>query len=111
GDSYHISRFYDKNFAAKLEQLIINNHYDIIQLEAPFVGAYLPLIRAICKVPVVLRAHNVDHLIWERLAANCKNPIKAAYLSLQATRLKRFELQLAKDVAGIVSISDADFSY
>jgi glycosyltransferase involved in cell wall biosynthesis len=39
----------------------------------------------------VLRQHNVEFQIWDRLAANEKNPVKKWYLRLLAKRLKQFE--------------------
>lgn len=111
GSSYHISRFYRADIAERLKALLQAETYDLIQLEAPFVGPYLPILRAYSQAPVVLRAHNVDHLIWERLAAGSRNPLKAWYLRLQAARLKAFEEKLWQEVDGILAISEVDAAY
>lgn len=111
GSSYHISRFFQPAVAERLKALLQAETYDLIQLEAPFVGPYLPILRAYSQAPVVLRAHNVDHLIWERLAAGSRNPLKAWYLSLQAARLKAFEEKLWQEVDGILAISEVDAAY
>jgi glycosyltransferase involved in cell wall biosynthesis len=111
GRSYHISRFYRAHIAEALAAMLRQNKFDIIQLEAPFVGMYLPVVRAHSLAKVVLRAHNVDHLIWWRLAQGEKQPLKAWYLKLQSRRLQNFETQLARQVDGIVAISEIDAAW
>lgn len=111
GSPFHISRFFQPHIAADLQHLLQTETFDFIQLEAPFVGMYLPLIRKFSKAPVVLRAHNVEYLIWQRLAAGSKNPIKAWYLRLQAQRLQAFETKLWQQVDGIAAISHIDAQF
>jgi polysaccharide biosynthesis protein PslH len=111
GSPFHISRFFQSHIASALQQLLEAETFDLIQLEAPFVGMYLPLIRKFSKAPVVLRAHNVEYLIWQRLAAGSTNPLKAWYLRLQARRLQAFETKLWQEVDGIAAISEIDAAF
>jgi len=108
---YHTSRFYHADFKKLLEGRLRDKHYDLIVLEAPFMGVYLADIRALTHCPVVLRAHNVDHLIWQRIAAGTRSLARKWYLQLQAKRLKRFELKLAATVDALVPISPVDAAY
>ncbi len=108
---YHCSRFYHQGFVELLERKLTENHYDLIVLEAPFVGVYLPDIRRLTDTAVVLRAHNVDHLIWERIASRTTNLFRRIYLCLQAARLRKFELKLAQSVNALVPISSVDGAY
>ena len=41
--------------------------------------------------PLVLRAHNLEHTIWQMLAGRERNPLKSLYLRTMAARLERFE--------------------
>lgn len=111
GSSYHISRFYQKPIAKALEELLVREKFDLIQLEAPFVGPYLPILRRHSQAPVVLRAHNIEHLIWKQLAAGSNNTLKAWYLRLQARRLQKFEQKLWQEVDGIAAISEDDAQF
>lgn len=111
GSPFHISRFFQPHIASALQQLLEAETFDLIQLEAPFVGLYLPLIRKFSKAPVVLRAHNVEYLIWQRLASGSTNPLKAWYLRLQAQRLQAFETKLWQQVDGIAAISEVDATF
>lgn len=107
-DSYFVSRFHFQEFEQALEQTLRNNEFDIVQLEGVFMGVYIPLIRKHSKAKVVLRAHNIEHFIWERHIANERNLIKRGYLALQNRRLKRFELEIFREVDAIVPITETD---
>lgn len=108
GSSYFVSRFYFAEFERVLIETLRQHQFDIIQLEGVFMGTYLPVIRKYSKAKVVLRAHNIEHFIWERHSANEKNPLRRAYLRLQNSRLRRFELDIFNQVDAVVTITDAD---
>lgn len=108
---FHISRFYRKHIAEALQKLLQNEQFDLIQLEAPFIGCYFDVLRKYSKAPIVLRTHNIEYRIWERLASGCTQAAKAWYLREQAARLKKFELELISKVDGIVAISEVDAAY
>ncbi len=107
-DSYFVSRFYFKEFEDKLVETLKNNTFDIIQLEGLFMGVYLTAIRRHSRAKVILRAHNIEHFIWNRHILNEKNGIKKAYLRLQNKRLKKFEKQVMAVVDAIVPITEVD---
>ena len=106
--SYNIERFDSEAFAAKLKEVLRAGIYDIIQLESLYVAPYLPLIRQHSRARVVLRAHNIEHQIWERLAAGGRNPLRKKYLRLLAERLKTYELKVLNDFDAIAAITAAD---
>jgi len=108
GSSYHVSRFYHPRVAHALARLLQAETFDVIQLEATFMGVYLPVIRENSKAKVVLRAHNIDYRIWQRLAAGCTQPLKRWYLKLQAQRLQQFEEELYRQTDGCLAISPTD---
>jgi polysaccharide biosynthesis protein PslH len=92
GRSYHISRFETKAFEKALQKMLKENAYDWVIVDHLFLSYCLKTIRQLHKGKVACRIHNIEHLIWEKLANNTK-PIKAWYLKLQARRLKQEELQ------------------
>lgn len=106
--SYHVSRFYTKAFEAKLVEILSNESFDIIHLETLYMAAYLDVIRKHSDAPIVLRAHNLEHKIWERIAGNCSNPLKKFYLNHLHKALKRFETKTLESVDGIVAITPVD---
>lgn len=106
--SYNLSRFYSKQTELQLENLLKTEKFDVIQLESIFVATYLDVIRRNSRAKVVLRAHNVEHKIWERTAELESNPVKKFYLKLMASRLKKEEMQIFEKVDGIATITHLD---
>ena len=106
--SYFVSRFYFKDFDERLAAILKNNHFDIIQIEGLFMAVYLKTLKKYSKAKIVLRAHNIEHLIWERHIANEKNIFKKSYLALQNKKLKRFELSIIHKIDAILPITQVD---
>ncbi len=105
--SYHIARFMSADFSAKLIEVLDREPFDVVQLESIYLSPYIPIIRQHCKGKVVLRAHNVEHEIWERVAIQ-SNPLKKWYLNTITPRLKLFETQCLNDHDLIMSMSERD---
>ncbi len=106
--SYHITRFQAPEFEAALIKMLNAKKYDIIQLESLVLAIYIPVIRKFSKAKIVLRSHNVEYLIWQRLSESETNPFKKAYLRLAASKLKKFELQTLNDIDMLIPISEDD---
>lgn len=108
--SYNIDRFDHPSVHQRIATVLKNNTYEIIQLEGLYLTPYLKTIRKYCKTPVVLRSHNIEFEIWERLALSCSNPIKRFYLNFLAKRMKKYELLNLNQYDALVSISEKDLS-
>jgi polysaccharide biosynthesis protein PslH len=106
--SYFVSRFYFKEFEQELTKVLNENTFQIIQLEGLFMAVYMPIIKKYSEAKIVLRAHNIEHLIWERHIILEGNFLKKRYLKLQAHRLKKFEWEMLKAVDAIITITDCD---
>lgn len=111
GESYHVKRFVSNDFAVKLKQLLQQQEYDIVHVESIFLTPYVPLIRKYSHAKVILRSHNVEHQIWERVAQSTGNPFKRQYLKHLSLTLRAYELEHINDYDGVVCITrnDADF--
>jgi len=103
---YHVSRFYIPTLLKRLEAFDTDSFHTVV-LEGAFMGMYAKEAKRIGQ-QTILRAHNVEHEIWQRLAENEKNPLKRWYLKLQSRRLQRFESQLSQAVDQIWCISEKD---
>lgn len=108
GESYNVKRFESKAFANKIIDVLSKDTYDIIQVESIFLAPYVPLIRSHTKTPIVMRAHNVEYLIWRKLAASTSNPLKRWYIKKLALTLRAYELEHVNDFDGIVCVTDID---
>ena len=107
-DSYNISRFFSPDFDRVLRECLMENEFDVVHLESLFMTPYLDTIRKYSKAKVVLRSHNLEHLIWERLANLEKKSAKRIYLKHLSKKLKKFEEKVLNEVDGIAAISFND---
>jgi glycosyltransferase involved in cell wall biosynthesis len=92
-ESYHVSRFVTHEFEQALTLLLQQNEYDAVILETLYLAPYIPLIRAKSKAVVVMRSHNVEHAIWERITAHTSSRLKRKYLRHLSHKLRRFEIE------------------
>lgn len=109
--SYHVERFISKDFENALIRILKNEIFDIVQLETLFISPYIRVIRKYSKAKIVLRSHNIEHLIWKRVAEISSNPLKRLYLRHLWKTLQKYELGKLNDYDGIVTITknDGDF--
>lgn len=107
-DSYNISRFFSPDFDRLLRVTLEENTYDIVHLESLFMTPYLGTIKRFSKAKIVLRSHNLEYMIWERLANSTTNKAKKVYLKILAKQLKQYETNVINDVDGIAAITDED---
>lgn len=60
------------------------------------------------RVPVVLFAHNVEHMIWRRLCAHETVPWRRALLEYEWRKLRRFEAAACRDAKLTIAVSAVD---
>ena len=109
--SYHVERFISKDFKARLAELLQKEQFDVVQLEMLYMAPYVETIRKYSKAVIVLRAHNVEHKIWERIAKETKFFIKRWYINHLAKTLKEYELNALETVDGIAAITRKDAAF
>ena len=109
--SYHVERFISKEFTNRLTEVLKADLYDVVQLETLYMTPYIETIRKYSKALIVLRAHNVEHLIWERVAKGNRFFLKRAFINHLARTLRNYELAAIDRVDGIAAITRKDAAY
>ena len=109
-ESYHISRFVSAAFEQQLVTLLQRHHYDIVQLETLYLAPYIDTIRRHSEARVVMRAHNVEHEIWERMTDNESNALKRWYLRHLTDKLRRYEWRMLDRYDLLLPISALDLA-
>ena len=109
--SYHAERFISEDFKKRLAEVLDKEQFDVVQLEVLFMAPYVETIRQHSKAMIVLRAHNVEHKIWERIAKDTKSPLKRWYINHLAKTLKEFELNALETVDGVAAITRKDAAF
>ena len=106
--SYHVKRFISKRFEEHILKILNENEFDIIQFETLYIAPYIEAIRSVTKAPIILRAHNIEHEIWERIHDTTRNPFKKWYLSHLTKTLKNYEIEALPKFDGIAAITATD---
>lgn len=107
GLSPNLERFYSNEMVDAIERIAANEDFDLIQLEGSYLVAYIPLLKKLFNVPVVVRTHNVEYFIWQRLSESSVGLKKAIYSRL-SQRMKRNEIQGLEKANALVTISSED---
>lgn len=74
---------------------------------ADFLAA-VPNVPRAGPVPVLLFEHNVEHMIWKRLAAVEPRPWRRLPLELEWRKMRRFEAMACADASLTVAVSEPD---
>ena len=69
GESYHLSRFHVPEMERAIEDNLRERVFDVIILESLFTTSYIPAIRRLSDAELVLRAHNVEHQLWQEVSS------------------------------------------
>jgi glycosyltransferase involved in cell wall biosynthesis len=106
--SYHVERFKSRKLRLRLKELLLENNFDVVIFETVYLAVYADIIRKYSSAKLILRAHNVEHLIWEQIAENTPKGLKKTYLSILSKQLKRFEKEAISLFDAIFCISQTD---
>lgn len=106
--SYNIQRFEHKSFDQKLQSILQRNQFDFIQLESLFLTPYVDTIKKYSTAKVILRSHNIEYKIWEKLYLQEPKFLKKYYYKFLTKRLKQYELDHINDYDIILPISNLD---
>lgn len=106
--SYNIARFLSAEYNDNLIELLHQKKFDIIQLEGLYLSPYVETIRAFSEAKIVMRSHNIEHEIWERVAENEKSFLKRWYLKILAKQLKQYEISRLNKYDLMTSVTERD---
>ena len=109
--SYHVQRFISKAFEEKLIEILLKENFDIVQMETLFMAPYIDVIRKYSRAKILLRSHNIEHLIWKRMYRTCKNPLKKFYLHHLFVTLEKYEKTILNHFDGILPITEKDAGF
>jgi polysaccharide biosynthesis protein PslH len=106
--SYNIQRFKCSELNKQLSSYLNQNQIDLVILESVYLSGVYQVIRDNSKAKIIIRTHNVEFNLWERLASNQGNGFKKFYLNKLAKTLQKEELELLNKVDGVMCITDSD---
>lgn len=106
-------RLRSPHFELRLKRALVEDTYDIVQIEGIEMAWTVEIIRHVNMVQrIVYDAHNAEALLQHRaFQADAGNPKRwpaAAYSWVQHRRLRDFEGKILKTVDGVTAVSEAD---
>jgi glycosyltransferase involved in cell wall biosynthesis len=110
-ESYNITRFINPSLEELIKNKLLENEYDFIQLESIYLAPYTSIIRKYSNAKLILRAPNIEHIIWKRLANEESNFLRKSYLKILANRIKKYEDNCIHDFDAIYTVSEEDLNY
>jgi glycosyltransferase involved in cell wall biosynthesis len=106
GTPHNLVPFQSEVLRRRVVELARPGRVDVVQVEFAHMARYVADLPP--AVPRVFRPHNVESEILERYAAHRRNPVIAAYASLQARRLRRFEASICRRFDRCVAVTEGD---
>ncbi|HXS37012.1 MAG TPA: glycosyltransferase family 4 protein [Flavipsychrobacter sp.] len=107
-EANHADRFFHLSFLKKIKDILQKFDPDAIQFESVFLATYLPYIKKQSKALAILRVHNIEYEVWERLANKTSHPLKRIYLKDLAKRIRNFEEKAWKQFDLLLPITGID---
>lgn len=106
---YHVQRFHNKAMERHVEAILANGQYDLVVAESLY-AAPVAQVAAQLGVPVVLRAHNAEHVIWNNLSRSAKDPLRRLLYGHMAQRILKYELAMLATFHSSACISKDDIA-
>jgi glycosyltransferase involved in cell wall biosynthesis len=106
---YQISRFVKKNCKVKLISLLSQNKYDFILLETVYLTPYIPVIKSYSSAKILLRTHNMEYEIWDRLYKGADWGVSKLLYKWLAYQMFRYESFRLYSVDYLIAISMREF--
>ncbi|MEL7423804.1 MAG: glycosyltransferase [Bacteroidota bacterium] len=110
-ESYHIARFVSPAYEQALQEMLQEVQYDVVQLETLYLAPYVSTIRRHSQARISMRAHNVEHEIWERISSHTGNVVKRWYLKHLTGKLKQYEVRSLEQYDMLLPITERDLRY
>lgn len=107
---YNISRFINNDFKKKLFEILSTNIYEVIIFESIFLHPYLEIANKYSSAKKIMRAHNVEFEIWQRLSINEKKPIFKFYKKYLSKKLKTYEINAISEYDQIITLTERDLN-
>ncbi|MFT6337716.1 MAG: glycosyltransferase involved in cell wall biosynthesis [Saprospiraceae bacterium] len=106
--SYHVSRFDYEEYRETLIELLKAEQFDIIHLETLYLAPYIETIKEHTSAKVVMRSHNVEFEIWNRVVESTSLLPKKWYLQHLTKKLRLFELESLVHYDALITVTQRD---
>jgi polysaccharide biosynthesis protein PslH len=106
--AYPIERRMMPEMFELLRKIVEREKFDVVHVDHSHMGKYGLWLKRKFGLPVILREHNFEALIYERFARTEPNLLKRLVASIHGRRLKREEIRFLKNFDAIAAITKED---
>ena len=103
---YALAKYQSPKLAMRIRQMDASGEFDLLVCDFLTPGLWFAEKRG--RTPRVIFQHNVEALIWKRMADNEKRPGIKQYLAQQHARMERWEKELCRRFDGVITVSPED---
>jgi glycosyltransferase involved in cell wall biosynthesis len=106
---FNMEKYRRAGLIGRLEKALKMQTPEVVHFDSLHTASYAPLVQRLAPHALrVLRCHNAEHVILERLADSEPNRLKQRFIALQARRLKAYEAASLDAFDLILAITEAD---
>lgn len=105
---YQISRFSSISYQNKLIEILKIESYHFILLETIYMVPYIPIIKKYSQGKIILRSHNIEFEIWNRLAEGTNQGIKKWFYLWLSKKIQKFESTQLENIDTLIAISERE---
>jgi glycosyltransferase involved in cell wall biosynthesis len=106
---FNMEKYRRAAFFERLEEALQKETPDVVHFDSLHTACYASLVRRLAPHALcVIRCHNAEYVILERLAESERNLLKQRFIALQARRLKSYEAASLDEFDLILAITEAD---
>jgi polysaccharide biosynthesis protein PslH len=98
-----ITRYRSEAMAQAITRLRATEDYEALVSDFLFPAVNIPDMERF-----ILFQHNVETTIWERHCEHARDPLRRAYLKLQADRMRAYEAEVCRSARHVVAVSPVD---
>ncbi len=106
--AYPIERRMMPEMFTLLRKIVEREKFNIVHVDHSHMGKYGLWLKREFGLPIVLREHNFEALIYERFARTEPNLLKCLVAKIHGRRLKREEIKFLKNFDAIAAITKED---
>ena len=106
---YQLSRFINDSFKLTLIDCLYNYKYDYIILETIYLTPYIAVIKKYSKAKIVLRTHNLEYEIWDRLYEGSKMGLQKCLYKFLSYQIYLYESKHLREIDFLIAISQREF--
>ncbi|MBX3742205.1 MAG: glycosyltransferase [Akkermansiaceae bacterium] len=106
---YALEKYRSKEMVDWLETEATGDRFDLVICD--FLQPAPNFLHIKGGAPMILFQHNMEAMIWKRLAESSSNPVGRLYLRDQFRRFSKWEKKLSALFDGVITVSEDDSAY